>query len=107
MQLLPDYDLQYDPPMFSKDKKIHMELNVTSIVLNLRASFFWEPTFSNRTKSIFINWAQHHKTDAVKVIVAGKRLKFIASPKGEANNRIRRKKSHVTLSVCVSVCNAS
>ncbi len=31
---------------------------------------------------------------------------FIASPKGEANNRIRRKKSHVTLSVCMYVCNA-
>lgn len=57
-----------------------MEVNVTSIVLNLRASFFWEPTFSNQTKSIFINWAQHHKTDAVKVIVAGKRLKFIFIP---------------------------
>jgi hypothetical protein len=27
-------------------------------------------------------------------------LKFIASPKGEANYRIRRKKSHVTMSVC-------
>jgi hypothetical protein len=29
---------------------------------------------------------------------------IIASPKGEANNRIRRKKIHVTLSVCLSVC---
>lgn len=80
MQFLPDYDLQYDPPMSSKFKKPHMELNVTSIVLNLRASFFWEPTFSNQTKSTFINWAQNHKTDAVKVIVAGKRLKFIFIP---------------------------
>jgi hypothetical protein len=30
----------------------------------------------------------------------------IASPKGEANNNIRRKKTYVTLSVCLSVCNA-
>ena len=33
-------------------------------------------------------------------------MQIIASPKGEANNRIRRKKTHVTLSVCLYVCNA-
>jgi hypothetical protein len=33
-------------------------------------------------------------------------MQIIASPKAEANNRIRRKKTHVTLSVCLYVCNA-
>jgi hypothetical protein len=36
------------------------------------------------------------------IFLRARREKLIASPKGEANNRIRRKKSHVTLSVVKS-----
>ncbi|XP_057378825.1 uncharacterized protein LOC130700860, partial [Daphnia carinata] len=75
LKFLPDYDLEYDLPIGSKRGKIHTDANVTSRILNFRASFHWEPGFSNRTNEIFSQWTS--KDDVVKVIVIGMSLHHI------------------------------
>ena len=61
----------------------------------------WE-TFKNHLREA-IKKAAVVKVDKKRAQTFVDQLReFFASPKGEANNRIRRKKSHVTLYVCLS-----
>ncbi|XP_046641005.1 N-acetylneuraminate 9-O-acetyltransferase-like [Daphnia pulicaria] len=54
LKLIPDYDLEFGTLL--EDYRLHQNLNVTSRILNMCVSFYWEPLLENTTNHILSQW---------------------------------------------------